>query len=99
MENSSYVDRGCIYGVLFLYVTRKKLNVNLYQLEIMPLQFPVLRTVALCLVASIVLLSCSHGGSSDGGNPVNNSYLASVRSIAQGQTAVDSFVYDDKKRV
>jgi len=65
----------------------------------MPLRPSLLPYVLSCLIAAFVLSSCSHSGGSGGGNPVNNSYLASVKNIGQGETLTDSFKYDDSKRV
>lgn len=59
----------------------------------------IVRTPVLCLAAVLIFSSCHHGGGSDGGNPVNNSYLASVRTIAPGTLLIDSFTYDDQHRV
>lgn len=47
----------------------------------------------------VVFASCHHSGSSDGGSPVNNSYLASASTVSQGSMITDSFSYDDQHRV
>jgi hypothetical protein len=47
-----------------------------------------------------ILSSCTHHNDPGGaGNPVNNSYVKSVYSIEPGIQLIDSFIYDDQKRV
>ena len=66
----------------------------------MPPTLQLLRTLTLCLFTASLFSSCSNKDKdSGGGNPVNNSYLASVRAIGPDGVIIDSFVYDDKKRV
>ena len=57
-----------------------------------------LSAMALGLLA-LVVVSCNPGRGSNGGNPVNNSYLASVSIISGASTITDSFSYDDQHRV
>src|SRR5882762_174417 len=64
----------------------------------MPQKPTLLCIITLCIVV-LILPSCRNGGSSDGGNPVNNSYLASARTIAPGSLIIDSFSYDSQHRV
>lgn len=58
-----------------------------------------LRAAALCCFFMAMLPSCSHHDDTGGGNPVNNSYLASVYDYVPGALLVDSFTYDAQKRV
>ncbi|MBN9379831.1 MAG: hypothetical protein J0H74_03635 [Chitinophagaceae bacterium] len=64
----------------------------------MPIKNSLLRTLAPCLSIAVIFSSCSHSGSSDG-NPVNNSYLASARTIGPDGILIDSFAYDAQHRV
>lgn len=64
----------------------------------MPQKPKLLSTLMLCLVV-LVISSCHNNGSSDGGSPVNNSYLASARIVSQGTIITDSFSYDSQHRV
>jgi len=66
---------------------------------IMPCRPPSFCTLTFCLAVTFMFSSCTHSGSTDGGSPVNNSYLASARNISSEGILVDSFSYDDKKRV
>jgi hypothetical protein len=65
----------------------------------MPLKSGLLCTLTFCLAVIAAFSSCSHGGSSDPGNPVNNSYLSSVRSLEPGVVTIDSFTYDAQHKV
>jgi len=65
----------------------------------MNFQSTLLRTPALFLVSVLVFSSCHKSETSNGGNPVNNSYLASARSFAPGYLTVDSFIYDASHNV
>ena len=65
----------------------------------MPPKTSLLCTVIFCLAVTSMFSSCHNNGSSDGGNPVNNSYLASVRTMSTGTLLIDSFSYDDQHRV
>lgn len=64
----------------------------------MPTKNSLLRILALCLSVSFIFSSCSRSGSS-GGNPVNNSYLASARTIGPDGILIDSFSYNAQHRV
>lgn len=61
------------------------------------LQF--LRTMTVCCIFMSLLASCGHHNDAGGGNPVNNSYLKSVYTISPGEVLIDSFTYNDQKRV
>jgi hypothetical protein len=58
------------------------------------------RTLTLFLVSAFVFSSChKNSGSSDGGNPVNNSYMASAQFYTSGTLSVDSLIYDANHNV
>jgi len=58
-----------------------------------------LRAMIAGLFCVVVFASCHHSGSSDGGSPVNNSYLALASTVSQGSMINDSFSYDDQHRI
>lgn len=58
-----------------------------------------LNLTAVCAIATLVFSSCGHKDDGGGGSPVNNSYLRSVYTSAQGTALIDSLHYDDQKRV
>lgn len=58
-----------------------------------------MRTAAVCCITLFLLASCGHSGSSGGGSPVNDSYLASIVINVPGAQLTDSFSYTDQKRV
>lgn len=58
-----------------------------------------LQASALCAFIILLFSSCSHHNDAGGGNPVNNSYLKSAYTSSPGEVLIDSFTYDDQKKV
>jgi len=58
-----------------------------------------MRTATVCCITLFLLAACGHSGSSGGGNPVNDSYLASIVVSVPGAQLTDSLIYTDQKRV
>lgn len=66
---------------------------------IMPHTPPLLRMVTVCCIVISLLVSCGHKDPSGGGNPVNNSYLKSAYTVSPDEQLIDSFTYDDQKKI
>lgn len=65
----------------------------------MPLASKLLRTLTFCSCMAGVFSSCSKKDAGGGGNPVNSSYLSSIRMAGDDEITVDSFIYDAHHQV